>query len=59
MRRLGEALDSDAMAIYGHAANKDVLLDGVVEHVAALVTRRERDSNGGGNREAVLRRIAL
>jgi AcrR family transcriptional regulator len=47
MRRLGQALDRDPMAIYRHAADKDALLDGVIEHVAAeLVTRREPDSNG-------------
>jgi AcrR family transcriptional regulator len=63
MRRLGQALGRDPMAIYRHAADKDALLDGVVEHVAAeLVTPRGPDSNGGGNRdgdwEAVLRRTA-
>ena len=47
MRRLGQALDRDPMAIYRHAADKDALLDGVIEHVTAeLVTRREPDSNG-------------
>jgi AcrR family transcriptional regulator len=50
MRRLGQALDRDPMAIYRHAADKDALLDGVVEHVAAeLVTRREPDSDGCRN----------
>jgi len=49
MRRLGQALDRDPMAIYRHAADKDALLDGVIEHVTAeLVTRREPDSNGTG-----------
>ena len=63
MRRLGQALDRDPMAIYRHAADKDALLDGVVEHVAAeLITPREPDSNGNGegdgNWEAVLHRTA-
>ncbi len=63
MRRLGQALDRDPMAIYKHAADKDALLDGAVEHVAAeLVTPREPDSNGSGSGdgdwEAVLRRTA-
>ena len=61
MRRLGQALDRDPMAIYRHAADKDALLDGVVEHVAAeLITPREpaRDVDGDGNWEAVLRRTA-
>ncbi len=63
MRRLGQALDRDPMAIYRHAADKDALLDGDVEHVAAeLVTPRQPDSNGhsdgDGNWEAVLHRTA-
>ena len=61
MRRLGQALDRDPMAIYRHAADKDALLDGVVEHVAAeLIAPREPDSNGtrDGDWEAVLHRTA-
>ena len=59
MRRLGQALDRDPMAIYRHAADKDALLDGVVEHVAAeLITSREPDSIGDENWEAVLHRTA-
>jgi len=63
MRRLGQALDRDPMAIYRHAADKDALLDGVVEHVAAeLVIAREPDGDcegdGDGNWEAVLHRTA-
>ena len=59
MRRLGQALDRNPMAIYRHASDKDALLDGVVEHVAAeLITPREPESNGNGDWEAVLRRTA-
>ena len=71
MRRLGQALDRNPMAIYRHAADKDVLLDGVVELVAAeLVAPRRPDRNGHGHGnedvsedgdhewEAVLRRMA-
>ena len=61
MRRLGQALGRDTMAIYRHAADKDALLDGVVEHVAAeLVTPCGPDTNGDGTGdwEAVLRRSA-
>ena len=59
MRRLGQALDRDPMAIYRHAADKDALLDGVVEHVAAeLITSRESDSIEDGDWEAVLHRTA-
>lgn len=35
MRRLGQALNRNPMAIYRHAADKDALLDGVVEQVVA------------------------
>src|SRR3954470_15787480 len=69
MRRLGQALDRNPMAIYRHAADKDALLDGVVKHVAAeLVAPRRPDRNGDGHGhvsgdgdhewEAVLRRTA-
>ena len=59
LRRLGQALDRNPMAIYRHASDKDALLDGVVEHVAAeLITPREPDNNGNGNWEAVLHRTA-
>ncbi len=51
MRRLGAALDRNPMRIYRHAADKDALLDGVVEHVlSALVVRvpgRERKRRHG------------
>ena len=33
MRRLGQALDRNPMGIYRHAADKDALLELVVEHV--------------------------
>src|SRR5690348_8461238 len=47
MRRLGQALARNPMAVYRHAADKDALLDGVVEHVAAeLVAPRRPDRNG-------------
>ena len=65
MRRLGQALDRNPMAIYRHAADKDVLLDGVVALVAAeLVAPRRLDRNedvsedGDHEWEAVLRRMA-
>jgi AcrR family transcriptional regulator len=47
MRRLGQSLARNPMAIYRHAADKDALLDGVVEHVAAqLVAPQRPDRNG-------------
>jgi AcrR family transcriptional regulator len=69
MRRLGQALDRNPMGIYRHAADKDALLDGVVEHVLSeLVVAREpgRDEasddgnagNGEEDWETTLRRTA-
>ena len=50
MRRLGQALDRNPMGIYRHAADKDALLDLVVEHVVAeLVVPHERDRDGDGD----------
>lgn len=54
MRRLGQALDRNPMGIYRHAADKDALLDGVVEHVLSeLVVAREP-----GDWETALRHTA-
>jgi AcrR family transcriptional regulator len=64
MRRLGQALDRNPMGIYRHAADKDALLDGVVEHIfSELVVSREpgRDQESGQHDrdwEAALRRTA-
>jgi len=68
MRRLGQALDRNPMAIYRHAADKDALLDGVVELVAAELVAPRPDRNGHGDRhgdvseegewEAILRHTA-
>jgi AcrR family transcriptional regulator len=62
MRRLGQALDRNPMGIYRHAADKDALLDGVVEHVlSALVVSRDPDHDAeddDGDWETVLRRTA-
>ena len=60
MRRLGQALDRNPMGIYRHAADKDALLDLVVEHVVSeLVVSREpgRDEHAEGEPdwEAALR----
>lgn len=55
MRRLGQSLERNPMAIYRHAADKDALFDGVVEHVVCeLVVAREADDDW----EAALRRTA-
>ena len=48
MRRLGQALDRNPMAIYRHAADKDALLDGVVEQVVDRARRPPRASTVAG-----------
>ena len=59
MRRLGRALDRNPMAIYRHAADKDALLDGVVERVVdELVVPRGPDSGRDSDWEGALRRTA-
>ena len=37
MRRVGQELGVEAMSLYNHVANKDALLDAMVEHVGAEV----------------------
>jgi AcrR family transcriptional regulator len=59
MRRLGQALDRNPMAIYRHAADKDALLDGLVELVLSdLAVPHEPDSDNGQDWEDALRRTA-
>jgi AcrR family transcriptional regulator len=60
MRRLGQALDRNPMVIYRHAADKDALLDGVVERVVSELGA-DRDPDGAapdGDWQASLRRTA-
>ncbi|HJS48911.1 MAG TPA: TetR/AcrR family transcriptional regulator C-terminal domain-containing protein [Gaiellaceae bacterium] len=54
MRRLGHALGVEAMSLYNHVANKDEILDGIVD----LVLGEVELPPGGDWREAV-RRCAL
>jgi AcrR family transcriptional regulator len=58
MRRLGQALDRNPMAIYRHAADKNALLDAVVEQVFTLVGLGDPGSAQHGDWEDVLRRTA-
>ncbi len=37
MRRIGKALDVEGMALYNHVANKDDILDGIVERVLSEI----------------------
>ncbi|WP_171169060.1 TetR/AcrR family transcriptional regulator C-terminal domain-containing protein [Streptomyces sp. I05A-00742] len=49
MRRLGAALDVEAMTLYHHVPNKEALLDGLVERVFAGALPVEGGDVGGGD----------
>jgi AcrR family transcriptional regulator len=53
MRRLGTELGVEAMSLYKHVANKEAILDGIVEHVLGEI---EIPSQGDHWREAMRRR---
>jgi AcrR family transcriptional regulator len=53
MRKLGQALGVEAMSLYHHVANKDALLDGMVDLVFAEI---ELPAAGTGWRSAMRRR---
>lgn len=53
MRRLGEELGVEAMSLYKHAANKDDILDGIVDLVAGEI---ELPTIGGDWKAAMRRR---
>jgi AcrR family transcriptional regulator len=55
MRRLGQALGVEAMSLYKHVANKDAILDGLLERVLAKVELPQPDADW----EAELRRTAV
>jgi AcrR family transcriptional regulator len=55
MRRLGQALGVEAMSLYNHVANKDDLLDGIVELVLSEIDLPP----GDGDWKADLRRSAI
>ena len=55
MRKLGQELGVDAMALYRHVRNKDDLLDGLVDVIVGQIERVEPD----GNWKAALRAQAL
>ena len=57
MRRLGQALNRNPMAIYRHAMDKEELLDGVVERVVSGFVVAA-GSDGDGDWENALRRHA-
>ena len=53
MRRLGADLGVEAMSLYKHVANKEAILEGIVEHVLSEI---EIPSDGAHWREAMRRR---
>lgn len=55
MRRLGRELGVEAMALYNHVANKDAILDGIVE---AVLTEIDVPSPDDDWKEAMRRRAA-
>ena len=61
MRRLAEELGAEAMSIYYHVANKDAVLDGIVDVIAEeineVVDRIEVSATGAGWKPAVRQRI--
>jgi AcrR family transcriptional regulator len=61
MRRLAEELGAEAMSLYHHVANKDEVLDGVVETIASeintVVSRIDLPSAGAAWKSAVRARI--
>jgi AcrR family transcriptional regulator len=55
MRKLGEALGVEAMSLYRHVANKDAILDGIVDIVAGEF----EPPAVGGHWQAAMRRRAV
>ena len=55
MRRLGQQLGVEAMSLYNHVANKDDLLDGMVELVVAEIEAPEV----GGDWKVAMRRRSI
>ena len=55
MRRLGQELGVEAMSLYNHVANKDDLLDGIVELVAGEI----EVPSGEADWKAALRQTAI
>jgi AcrR family transcriptional regulator len=47
MRRLGQELGVEAMSLYHHVANKEALLDGMVDAVVGAERRGRRGWRGG------------
>ena len=59
MRRLGEALGVEAMSLYNHVANKDALLDGMIDLVFGEIDLPSADWRTAMRERAVSVRRAL
>ena len=59
MRRLGRELGVEAMSLYNHVGNKDDLLDGMLDQVAAEIELPADDSAGGADWRHAARRRAI
>lgn len=55
MRKLGQSLGVEAMSLYNHVANKDDILDGIVDVVVAEIALPEK----GGNWREEMRKRAV
>jgi AcrR family transcriptional regulator len=55
MRKLGQDLDVEAMSLYNHVANKDDILDGIVDLVFGEIAL----PSGGGDWKRAMRRRAI
>src|SRR3990172_9394989 len=55
MRKLGQRLGVEAMSLYYHAANKDDILDGIVDIVVSEIDV----PSGGGDWKAAMRASAI
>ena len=58
MRKLGQALGVEAMSLYNHVANKDDVLDGMVDLVLAEIEVPPADARTGRRRCAAGRLVA-
>src|SRR5215813_11785437 len=54
MRKLGQQLGFEAMSLYNHVANKDDLLDGMLDIVLAEMETPEPDEGLAGIRKAAI-----
>jgi AcrR family transcriptional regulator len=54
MRKLGRALDYEAMSLYNHVANKDDLLDGMLDIVLAEMEAPRAEEGLAGIRKAAI-----